>query len=85
VFVGCAELGSGVHDWTPSEAEAYLGDSPCGVVLTQVVEWDPPVPVSAVLAQIDRSAGARADFDAGVVRITEGEYHAALAVAAAPS
>lgn len=82
LFVGCAELGSAVHDWTPSEAKAYPGDSPGGVVLALVEEWDPPVPMSAVLARIDRSAGARADFDAGVVRITEGEYHTALAVAA---
>jgi hypothetical protein len=84
-LVGCAELGSAVHDWTPSEAEAYSGNAQGGVVLTQLVEWDPPVPMSAVLARIDRSAGARADFDAGVVRITEVEYHTALAVAAARS
>jgi hypothetical protein len=81
-LVGCAELGSSVHDWTPPEAQAYPGDSSGGVVLTQVKEWDPPVPMSAVLALIDRSEGARADFDTGVVRITEGEYHVALAVAA---
>jgi hypothetical protein len=36
-----------------------------------------------VLSQIDQSEGARADFDAGVVRITANEYETALAVAAA--
>jgi hypothetical protein len=30
------------------------------------------VPVNIVLAQIDRPAGARADFAVGVVRITAG-------------
>jgi hypothetical protein len=34
-----------------------------------------------VLAQIDRSQGARADFDTGVVRITAAEYETAVAVA----
>jgi hypothetical protein len=38
--------------------------------------------MSAVLSQIDTSEGARADFDAGVVRITANEYETALAVAA---
>jgi hypothetical protein len=37
--------------------------------------------MSAVLAHID-SPEARADFEAGVVRITAGEYETALAVAA---
>ena len=26
-FIGRAELASGVHDWTPSEAQVYPGDS----------------------------------------------------------
>jgi hypothetical protein len=39
--------------------------------------------MSAVLSQIDQSEKARADFDVGVVRITDGEYETALAVAAA--
>ena len=51
------------------------------MMLAQVEEWDPPVP-SIVLAQIDRSAGARADFDVDVVRITADEYETALAAAA---
>jgi hypothetical protein len=27
-FIGRAELASAVHDWTPSEAQVYPGDSP---------------------------------------------------------
>ena len=71
-----------VHDWTPPEEQIYPGDSPGGVLLAHVEEWDPPVPMSSVLSQIDRSAGARADFEVGVVRITADEYETALAVAA---
>jgi hypothetical protein len=81
-FIGRAELASAAHDWTPSEAEAYPGDSPGGVLLAQVQEWDPPVPMSAVLSQIDPSENARAEFEAGIVRITVSEYETAVAVAA---
>jgi hypothetical protein len=81
-FIGRAELASAAHDWTPSEAEAYPGDSSSGVSLAQVEEWDPPVPMSAVLSQIDPSENARGEFEAGVVRITANEYQTALAVAA---
>ena len=82
-FIGRAELASAVHDWTPSEAQVYPGDSPSGVSLAQVEEWDPPVPMNAVLSQIDPSGNARADFETGVVRITANEFETALAVAAA--
>ena len=81
-FVGRAELASAVHDWTPSEAQVYPGDSPSGVLLAQVEEWDPPVPMETVLSQIDPAENAKADFQAGVVRITAHEYETALAVAA---
>jgi hypothetical protein len=81
-FVGRAELASAAHDWTPSEAQVYPGDSSSGVLLAQVEEWDPPVPMSTVLSQIDPAEGARADFETGVVRITANEYETALAVAA---
>jgi hypothetical protein len=81
-FIGHAELASAVHDWTPSEAQVYPSDSPGGVLLARVEEWDPPVPMNAVLSQIDRSEGARADFETGVVRITASEFETALAVAA---
>jgi hypothetical protein len=81
-FIGRAELASAVHDWTPSEARVYPGESPGGVLLGAVKEWDPPVPMETVLSQIDRSENAKADFQAGVVRITTSEYETALAVAA---
>jgi len=81
-FIGRAELASAAHDWTPSEVEAYPGDSPSGVLLAQVEEWDPPVAMSAVLAQLDPVGNAKADFEAGVVRITADEYETAIAVAA---
>jgi hypothetical protein len=81
VFIGRAELASAVHDWTPSEAQAYPGHSPRGVLLAQVEEWDPPVSMQTVLSRIDPSEKAKADFQAGVVRITANEYETALAVA----
>ncbi len=81
-FVGRAELASAVHDWTPSEARLYPGDAASGVLLAHVDEWNPPVPMSAVLPRIDPAEGARADFDTGVVRITATEFEIALSVAA---
>src|SRR5438876_6296873 len=63
-FIGRAELGSAVHDWSPSDAQVYPGDSPSGVLLAHVEEWDPPVPIKTVLSQIDRSGGAKADHEA---------------------
>ena len=81
-FIGRAELASAVHDWTPSEAQVYPGGSPSGVSLAEVEEWDPPVPMNAVLSQIDPAENARADFGrTGVVRITPGEFETAVAVA----
>ena len=81
-FIGRAELASAAHDWTSSEAKVYPGDSPGGVVLGHVEEWGPPVPMRTVLSQIDPRGNAKADFQAGVVRITASEYETALAVAA---
>jgi hypothetical protein len=81
-FIGRAELASAVHAWTPSEAQACPGDSSSGVLLAQVEEWDPPVPMNTVLSHLDPSPEARADFEAGVVLITAHEYETALAVAA---
>jgi hypothetical protein len=81
-FIGRAEVASAAHDWTPSETEAFPGDAPGGVLLAQIEEWDPPVPMSAVLSQIDPAENAKAEFEAGVVRITANEYETALAVAA---
>jgi|SRR5882672_5303244 len=86
-FIGRAELASAVRAWTPSEAQEYPGDSPSGVLLAQVEAWDPPVAMNTVLSHIDPAGNAKADFQAGVVRITANEYATALAVAAgrAPS
>ena len=52
-FIGQAELASAVHDWTAAEAEVCPGDSPCGVLLSQAGEWDPPVAMNTVLPRID--------------------------------
>jgi hypothetical protein len=84
-FIGRAELASAVNDWTPSEAQVYPGDSPSGVLLAQVEEWDPPVPMHTVLSHMDPAENAKADFQAGVVRITTNEYETALAVAPGPA
>ena len=48
--------------------------SSSGVLLAQVEEWDPPVPMQIVLSNLEPTAKARADFEAGVVRITAHEY-----------
>jgi len=81
-FIGRAELASAVHDWTPAEAQVYQGGSRGGVLLAQVEEWEPPVPMSTVLMQMDPADKAKADFETGVVRITRSEYETVLAVAA---
>ena len=86
-FIGRAELATAVHDWTPSEAEAYPGDSPSGALLSCVEEWDPAVPMDTVVRRIDPTASnprvqanAAAGFRMGVVRITGDEYETALAL-----
>jgi hypothetical protein len=80
-FIGHAEIVPPVHNWTPSQAAEYPGDSPGGV-FAGVEAGDPPVAIEAVLAQIDPAENAAADFQSGVVRITANEYATALAVAA---
>ena len=80
-FIGRAVLASAVHDWTSSQARAYPDDSVGGVLLAEFEEWDPPVPMSTVLSQIDPAENARADFETGIVRITANEYETAVAVA----
>jgi len=80
-FIGRAELASAVHAWTPTEAQVYPGASSSGVSLARVEEWGRPVPMNVVLARLDPSAKAKADFEVGVVRITEHEYETVLAVA----
>ena len=78
-FIGSAELASETHDWTPSEAHAFPGDSPSGVLLSAVQEWDPPAPMSTVLSRIPGET-AKADFEMGVVSITPHEYEIAVSV-----
>ena len=75
-------------NWTPGPRQRRTRTiPPSGVLLARVEEWYPPVPMSAVLSQLELSDTAKADFEAGVVRITAGEYETVLAVAAerAPS
>ena len=86
-FIGRAEFATAVHDWTPSEAEAYPGDSPSGVLLSHVVEWDLAVPMDIVVRRIDPTgsnpivqANAASGFRMCVVRITADEYQHALAL-----
>jgi hypothetical protein len=69
--VGCAEVTSAVLRWPNGE----------GVLLSHIEQWQPPVPMREVLARIDTSAGARADFTAGVLRITNIEYTTTLTLA----
>jgi hypothetical protein len=82
IFIGRAKLASAVHDWTATEARVCPTSSKSGVSLAQFEKWDPPVAMSSVLSRINQSAGARADFEVGVVQITRGEYEAAVSVAA---
>ena len=86
-FIGQAELASAVHDWTPAEAGTYPGNSPCGVLLEHIEEWDPPVAMSTVLPRIDPDMSnpyvqqnAKAGFQTGVVWISAHEYETVLAV-----
>jgi hypothetical protein len=81
-FIGRAELASTVHAWTQTEARVYPGNASNGVSLARVEQWDPPVRMNVVLSRLDPSAKAKADFEVGVVRITEHEYETVLAVAA---
>jgi len=86
-FVGRAELATAAHDWTSSEAEAYPGDSPSGVLLSHVEEWDPAVSMDTVVQRIDPTASnpfvqanATAGFRSAVVLITGDEYKATVAL-----
>jgi hypothetical protein len=86
-FIGRVELATAVHDWTSSEAEACPGDSPSGVLLARVEEWDPAVPMDTVVQRIDPTASnplvqanAAAGFRSAVVEISDGEYEATVAL-----
>jgi hypothetical protein len=91
-FVGRAEVASAVRAWTPAEARVYPGDPQGGVLLADVEEWDPPVPMQTVVPRIDATgsnpyvqANAKNGFRNGVVQITEVEYEAVVAVRAETS
>jgi hypothetical protein len=86
-FIGRAEIAWAVRDWTPSEAEAFPGESPSGVLLARIEEWAPPVRLSVVVERIDPTgsnpyvqANARDGFPMGVVGITASEYQTVLTV-----
>jgi hypothetical protein len=78
-FIARAELASAVHAWTPAEARTYPGDADSGVLLAHVEAWDTPIPMDIVLERLASNPFARADFDNGVVQITEHEWEAVLA------
>ncbi len=86
-FIGRAELATAFRDWTSSEAGAYPGESRSGVLLSHVEEWEPAVPMEAVVQRIDPTgsnplvqANAAAGFRSDVVRITGDEYEATVAL-----
>jgi hypothetical protein len=86
-FIGCAELATAVHEWTPLEAAAYPGDSAGGVLLARVSEWDLAVPMDSVVQRIDPRGSnpivqenATVGFRRGVILITAEEYENALAL-----
>jgi hypothetical protein len=90
-FIARAELATAVQDWTPSERNAYPGESPSGVLLSSIEEWDPVVSMDAVVQRIDPTASnpyvqanAAAGFRTGVVAISTDEYEAALALSREP-
>ena len=78
LFIGRAVLASAVRAWTPFEAPLYPGSAGAGVLLAEVEDWDPPVPMETVLSRIPPSEKSKADFLRGVVRITADEYETTL-------
>lgn len=80
-FVGHAELGSGTHKWTTTEAGLYPGSFEGGVVFSATQVWSHPVPMKSVLAQLalgETNPGAH--FQSGVVRVTQEDYRHVVAV-----
>jgi hypothetical protein len=85
VFVGLAEIATAVRRWGTSEAEARSEGAAGGVSLSAVEEWERAVPLATVVHVVDPTGSnpvvldnARAGFRGSVVRMTEGEYEAAL-------
>jgi hypothetical protein len=85
-LVGRARPAPEFHKWTRREADAHPGDSPGGVLLSDVERWEPALPMETVVTRIDPmatnpivQANATLGFQRGVVRITADEYESALA------
>ena len=55
-FIGRAELATEVHEWIRGEVDASPGDSPSGVLLSDVERWEPAVPMETVVQRIDPTA-----------------------------
>ena len=86
-FIGRAKLATEAREWTRREADAYPGDLPGGVLLSDVEHWEPALPMATVVTRIDPmatnplvQANAVLGFQRGVVRITVDEYESALAL-----
>lgn len=82
-FVGHAELASATHEWTPDERATYPGAFDSGVAFAQAFEWERPVPIKAVLAQLalaETNPGAH--FFSGVVRVKQQDFDLACATGA---
>jgi predicted type IV restriction endonuclease len=74
-FVGRAELGSAVHEWTPQEADRYPGDFTGGVALSAAEVFSHPIPIKSILDELPlRESNPAAHFFSGVVRIKEEDY-----------
>jgi predicted type IV restriction endonuclease len=83
-FVGTADLLAGVHEWTAEEKSRYPheGTFTEGVSFKEVTFWPHPVPIKTVLPTLALyKTNPKAQFRAGVVRITEGDYQAVVAAA----
>jgi Type I restriction enzyme R protein N terminus (HSDR_N) len=82
-FIGHAELGSAVHEWTPQEAAQYPGSFEGGVVFSQAEGWVHPVPMKSVLPQLAlKETNPGAHFFSGVVRVTKEDYETVVAIGA---
>jgi hypothetical protein len=86
-LIGRAEIATSVRAWTPPEAEVFPGDAPRGVLLRNANRWNPPVAMESVVSRIDPAGSnpyvqenAALGFRMGVVRITDDEYGAAVAL-----
>jgi hypothetical protein len=80
-FIGHAELGSPVHEWTPAEAAQYPGSFEGGVAFSRAEVWSHPVPMKTVLPQLAlKETNPGAHFFSGVVRVTTEDYEAVVTV-----